>query len=77
MGRPIFQFGNIVVVDDGQIGVIVKTWKNISDSFFYAVYVRNYNNVRQFSEEEIHHYVYSKSLHEDEHDFYILGKQEA
>ncbi len=71
MSKPIFQFGNVVVVDDDQIGVVVKTWNPEDDQgYYYEVYVRSYNGIRQFNENNIHHFVYSKHLHEDEHDFY-------
>jgi hypothetical protein len=61
-----FQFGNIVVVDDDQIGVIVKSWGNDT----HDVYVRSYNQVSEYSEKDIKHYVYSKYLSEEEHEFY-------
>ena len=61
-----FQFGNIVVVDGDQIGVIVKTWGGYS----YDVYVRSENRIREFKEAGIDHFVYSKQLSEDEVRFY-------
>ena len=61
-----FQFGNVVVVDDNQIGVIVKSWANGT----HDVYVRNLNCVDEFSEECIKHFIYSKELSEDERGFY-------
>jgi hypothetical protein len=61
-----FQFSNVVVVDDDQIGVVVKSW----DDGMHDVYVRAYNSVRSYCEEDIKHFVYSKILLEDEHDFY-------
>jgi len=64
--KPKFQFGNVVVVDGDQIGVIVKTW----GGYEYEVYVRNENRIRQFKETDIDHYVYSKQLSEDEMRFY-------
>ena len=36
-----FQFGNVVVVDDDQIGVIVKSWADGT----HDVYVRSYNGI--------------------------------
>jgi len=62
----IFQFGNVVVVDDDQIGVIVKSWANNT----HDVYVRSYNLVREYSEDEIKHFVYSKELTDDEKEYY-------
>jgi len=61
-----FQFGNVVVVDDDQIGVIVKSW----DEGMHDVYVRSYNGVRSYPASDIKHFIYSKYLHEDEHEFY-------
>lgn len=61
-----FQFGNVVVVDDGQIGVVVKLWANHS----YDVYVRFYQGVKEYPEHAIKHFIYSKVLTEDEYEFY-------
>lgn len=61
-----FQFGNVVVVDDDQIGVIVKSWGNNS----HDVYVRSYNGIRTYTANEIRHYVYSKELTKAEREFY-------
>jgi len=69
MKAPIFQFSNVVVVDDDQIGVIVKAWDS-SPEYTYEVYVRSYNAIKEYPESEIKHYVFSKHLHDDEHGFY-------
>jgi hypothetical protein len=61
-----FQFSNVVVVDDDQIGVIVKSWADGK----HDVYVRSYNGVREYPESEIKHFIYSKTLDEDEYAFY-------
>ena len=62
-----FQFGNVVVVEENQIGVIVKSWSdNIHD-----VYVRSYNGVKSFPEDEIRHYIYSKELLDEQKNFYL------
>jgi len=61
-----FQFSNVVVVDDDQIGVIVKSWADDS----HDVYVRGYNRVEQYHESQIKHFIYSKNLSEDEYEFY-------
>lgn len=67
-----FQFGNVVVVDENQIGVIVKSWGKGSQTGYYThdVYVRSYNEVRCYPEGEIKHFVYSKELSEEEEGFY-------
>jgi len=61
-----FQFGNVVVVDDDQIGVIVKSWANET----HTVYVRAYNYTHDYKEEDIKHFVYSKQLSDEEREFY-------
>jgi len=71
--KPKFQFGNVVVVDKNQIGLIVKTWQNSphqEPGFNYEVYVRPYNGIDEYQEEEINHFVYSEELSEDEKEFY-------
>ncbi len=62
-----FQFGNVVVVETDQIGVIVKSW----DDCTYEVYVRSLNGIEHYPEDKIRHYVYSKELSEEEVAFYI------
>jgi len=66
---PKFQFSNVVVVDGDNIGVIVKTWRSGS-SFNYDIYVRYFNDIRNYKESDISHFVYSKELHEHERDYY-------
>ncbi len=61
-----FQFGNVVVVDGGQIGVIVKSWADDT----HDVYVRNLNGVKCYRADDIRHFVYSKDLTEEEREFY-------
>ena len=61
-----FRFGDIVVVDDDQIGVIVKSWND----GMHDVYVRNYNGIHQYGSSRIKHYVYYKELTEEEKEFY-------
>ena len=60
-----FQFGNVVVVD-GQIGVIVKSWANGE----HDVYVRSHNGILTYHYTDIRHYIYSKELTDDEREFY-------
>ena len=64
--RPLFLFGDIVVVDVDQIGVVVKTWEN-SQGYFYEVYVRSYNKINEYKENEMDRYrVRHKYLDEEE-----------
>lgn len=65
-----FCFGDIVVVEENLIGVVVKSWvtysqgKNINN---YDVYVRMHNSIKNFKEEDIERYmVRHKYLDEDE-----------
>lgn len=65
-----FTFGDIVVVDSNLIGVIVKCWqKSLSGkkSAHYEVYVRNYNSIQEYNENEIQRYlVRHKELNDEE-----------
>ena len=64
--RPLFLFGDIVVVDVDQIGVVVKTWEN-NKGYTYEVYVRNYNKINTYEEREMDRYrVRHKYLDEEE-----------
>jgi hypothetical protein len=65
-----FQFGNVVVVPAGQIGVIVKSWEAVSGMRSYDVYVRNRNSVATYMAKDIQHFVYSKELTDEEKEFY-------
>lgn len=51
-----FLFGDIVVVDEYQIGVIVKTWENTKRGYYYEVYVRSYNCIKEYDEDQIERY---------------------
>lgn len=49
-------FGDIVVVDEDQIGVIVKDW--IGDrGVTHEVYVRGYNSIKEYNEKDIERYM--------------------
>lgn len=62
-----FLFGDIVVVEDNLIGVIVKSWQSINHGKYYEVYVRNYNAIKEYDEQEIERYkVRHKELNEEE-----------
>lgn len=57
-----FTFGDIVVIEDNLIGVVVKCWKN-----GYEVYVRNYNTILEYKENQMRRYmVRHKELDENE-----------
>ncbi len=62
---PKFQFSNVVVVDENLIGCIVKTWgASKMRGVHYDVYVRSYNGIKEYDEDEIKHFVYDKELEE-------------
>lgn len=68
-----FCFGDIVVVDDIEIGVIVKSWVHPTENgkeFNYDVYVREYNDIKNYKEAEIQRYmVRHKYLSEEEQEY--------
>lgn len=66
--RPQFLFGDIVVINDSHIGVIVKTWeKPDSDEFEYEVYNRMTSEIEMHDEEAMERYrVRHKYLNEEE-----------
>ena len=62
-----FLFGDIVVVEERLIGVIVKSWCSNKRGNYYEVYVRNYNCIRDYDEKDIERYkVRHKELDETE-----------
>jgi hypothetical protein len=66
MNKQKFLFGDIVIVDEVFIGVVVKTWED-KNGFYYEVYVRSYNGIREYREEKIDRYrVRHKELNEEE-----------
>lgn len=62
-----FLFGDIVVVENSLIGVIVKSWQSTMRGNYYEVYVRNYNGIIEYDESNIERYkVRHKELNEEE-----------
>jgi hypothetical protein len=70
---PEFQFSDVVVVDDDQIGVIVKSWENGS----HEVYVRSYNQISTYNGDDIQHFVYGKSLSSAEYKVYDMSSPQG
>jgi hypothetical protein len=68
MNRPKFLFGDIVVIDEDYIGVILKTWEDSNtDGFGYDVYDRMTNQIETYYENEIDRYrIRHKYLDEEE-----------
>lgn len=61
-----FCFGDIVVVEEYLIGVVVKSWTDRT----HEVYVRNYNSIKTYKEDEIQRYmVRHKYLNEEEIEY--------
>lgn len=66
-----FTFGDIVVVDKNLIGVIVKCWcdfhtDRIKKKYSYDVYVREYNCIKNYKEEQIERYMVRHKYLSDE-----------
>lgn len=65
-----FCFGDIVVVDDIQIGVVVKCWSENTTGNNYDIYVRSYNDIKNYKEDEIERYmVRHKYLNDEEIEY--------
>ena len=67
-----FCFGDIVVVDETQIGVIVKSWEesSLGTPPSHDVYVRSYNKIVNYPERDIERYmVRHKYLNEEEIEY--------
>jgi hypothetical protein len=59
-----YTFGDIVVVDGENIGVVVKSWVTMKkgensrrEDNSYEVYVRMYNRIKEYPESEIERYM--------------------
>ena len=64
--KPLYLFGDIVVIENLLIGVVVKTWED-SHGFYYEVYVRNLNAIKEYREEDVERYrVRHKELNVEE-----------
>jgi hypothetical protein len=64
-----FLFGDIVVINKNQIGVVVKTWKS-SSSYEYEIYNRITSNIESYVEKDVERYrVRHKYLNEEEMEY--------
>jgi len=52
-----FTFGDIVVIEGNLIGVIVKSWISNKIGTSYEVYVRSYNTIVNYTEDNIERYM--------------------
>jgi len=67
-----FTFGDIVIVDGENLGVVVKSWVGIKPkgTIKHEVYVRMYNGIKEYNEDEIERYlVRHKYLSEEEKEY--------
>ena len=67
-----FTFGDIVIIEEELIGVVVKCWISTKNgkSFNYDVYVRNYNSIKNYEEDDIQRYmVRHKYLSSEEKEY--------
>jgi len=66
-----FLFGDIVVINKNQIGVIVKIWSKMSiNTYEYEVYNRMTNQIETYLEKDIERYrVRHKYLNEEEMEY--------
>lgn len=65
----MFNFGEIVIVEKNLVGVIVKCWTSQKGDN-YDIYVRSYNAISNYSENEIHKFIYDKELTDEQLEFY-------
>lgn len=76
MTGPKFLFADQVIVDENLVGVIVKSWERMESTkvlYTYDVYVRNYNSIRPYKEEDMERYrVRHKELEGEELDYQNL-----
>ena len=62
-------FGDIVVVDNKNIGVVVKSWIGAKE-MNYDIYIRIENGIRNFKENEVERYlVRHKYLSDEEKEY--------
>lgn len=59
----IFTFGDIVIVEETQVGVVVKSWENCNNGeITHEVYVRDYNSICVYKESEMKKFEYDKQI---------------
>lgn len=61
-----FCFGDIVVIENNLIGVVVKCWTDET----YEIYVRMHNTIKQYKKNEVERYmVRHKYLNDEEMEY--------
>lgn len=49
-----FCFGDIVIVLDGLIGVVLKRWEtSFKQEYWYSVYVEEFDEIRSYREDQL------------------------
>jgi hypothetical protein len=72
-------FGDIVVVEDNLIGVVVKNWARASNGGDPAadVYVRNFNMIKSYPHSEVERYqVRHKYINDEEIEYQKYAEAE-
>lgn len=74
-----FTFGDIVVVEENLIGVVVKSWVHYNPKHIkHEVYVRDFNCIKEYEEKDMQRYmVRHKYLSDEEMEYQrnaILGR---
>lgn len=65
-----FTFGDIVIVEDNLLGVVVKSWVHSNNYIKHEVYVRSLNTIKEYKECEMRRYmVRHKELSEEEEEY--------
>jgi hypothetical protein len=55
--KPKFLFADVVVINENQIGVVVKTWESLRNNIYsYEVYNRMTNSIETYTENNIERY---------------------
>lgn len=75
-----FFFGDIVVVDGENIGVVLKSWEKFGNDgkkyYVHEVYVRMYTSIVEYREDEIERYgVRHKYLSDEEKEYQSRAMQ--
>jgi len=66
MDKPKFLFGDIVIINENQIGVILKTWTDYK-TVTYDIFNRMTTGIEEYCEQEIKRYrIRHKYLNEKE-----------
>ena len=65
-----FCFGDIVIVEDNLIGVVVKSWIHNNKEVRHEVYVRSFNSIKEYAEKDMRRYmVRHKELSDEEIEY--------